>query len=135
MFPALVEHRIGVKIRRLIQHQLMFLDQDDDIVRKIINTNIDAEEDALAATGEMKVKFRTGPKDQRNCHVVLEVAPRTREILLKMPRLYINYTSHTIKDYLVVARGDLGHTTKFCNVEEICTHCRWVTKETREQIN
>lgn len=54
--------------------------KDEEIVRKIINTNLDQEEDAKDTMRDMKVKFRTGPKQQKNCHM-LEVAVKTRDIL------------------------------------------------------
>jgi len=101
--------------------------KDEEIVRKIINTNIDEEEEAQKAMRDTKVKFRTGPKNKRTCHAVIEVAPRTRELLMAKPRLYIKYTSHMHKDFLVVAKcfkcRDLGHTTRFCGDDEVCTHC------------
>jgi len=76
---------------------------------------------------ETKVRFRTGPKGKRTCHAVLEVTSEVRNALLEKPRIYINYTSHAIKDYLVVSRcfkcADLGHITRYCDGQEVCSHC------------
>lgn len=93
----------------------------------MIHTNLEEEDEIQHALRETKSRFRTGPKNRRTCHLVIEVSPKTRNALLPKGRIYINYTSHTIKDFITVARcfkcGDLGHTSKHCNGNEVCTHC------------
>lgn len=76
---------------------------------------------------EFKLKFRTGPRDKKMVHHVVEVGPKTRKLLIQKKKVYVAFSSADIKDYIVVARcmkcQDLGHIAKYCTQKEICSHC------------
>lgn len=73
-------------------------------------------------------RFKTGPRDKETVHLVVEVAPKLRNILLNQRRVYVSFCAIDIKDYIVVPRcqkcQDIGHVAKHCqSKEEVCGHC------------
>lgn len=88
----------------------------------IIRQNLEQNDEA-----EITVKFKTGPKEKATVHWVIEASPRIRNILLQKQRLFIEFSSVHIKDYLVVAKCykclDLGHIAKYCTDQEKCKKC------------
>ena len=77
---------------------------------------------------EFNQKFKTGPRDRDTVHHVAEVSPDLRKLLLNRNRVYHAFTSHNIRDYIVVPRclkcEHLGHVKKYCKQEKtVCMHC------------
>ena len=75
-----------------------------------------------------KLRFKTGPKDRRTFHYVVEVKAKLRNEARKRGKVFMGFTAHNIKDYTVVARclrcQDLGHVKKYCKHEKtVCSHC------------
>lgn len=77
---------------------------------------------------QFTLKFKTGPRNRQTVHHVAEVSPQLRKSILTKGRLYVGFSAHTAKDYLVVPKclkcQDLGHIAKHCRKESAsCGHC------------
>lgn len=77
---------------------------------------------------QFKIKFKTGSRNRPTVHYVAEVSPTIRKTILTKGRLFVEFSSHTAKDYLVVPRClkcfDIGHVAKHCRKESSsCGHC------------
>lgn len=75
-----------------------------------------------------KVRFRTGPRNRSTVHLVMEMSPKIRQLAVNKGRLYVGFSSHSAKDYIVVPRclkcQDLGHVSKHCRKDKsTCSHC------------
>lgn len=76
-----------------------------------------------------KIVYRTGRRDLPTVNIVAEVDPKIREILLASGRVFIDYDSCRVVDYLHVTRcfncQGYGHSAKYCKKQgpEVCSHC------------
>jgi len=76
--------------------------------------------------GSIKPRFRSRPRGQRRCHLVVEVEGKIRKELLKKGKVFILYEALTIKDFMAVTRcfkcNDLGHIEINCSGPIRCGH-------------
>ena len=67
---------------------------------------------------EVKFRFRTGRRNDEICNWVVECPTKIRDELITKQRVYIDFASCRVVDYLAVARcymcQEYGHTQKFC---------------------
>ncbi|KXZ75771.1 hypothetical protein TcasGA2_TC031700 [Tribolium castaneum] len=76
----------------------------------------------------VKTAFKVGNKDGKANQWVVELHPVARNHFIKSgSRLFINWKSLHIRDYLRVTRcfkcQKFGHVSKFCNSEKQCGYC------------
>ncbi|XP_023217356.1 uncharacterized protein LOC111619771 [Centruroides sculpturatus] len=77
---------------------------------------------------EFSLLFKTGKRREEVVNWVAEVSPAVRGKLLSQQRLYIDYNSCKVKDFMAISRcfrcQSYGHIAKFCKDEEdTCSHC------------
>lgn len=77
---------------------------------------------------EAVIKFKTGRRDRRSANNIIEVSPRLWHLLLHKDRVYIQFESLKVKDFVRVARcytcHDLGHSSRQCKLREpVCYKC------------
>ena len=78
---------------------------------------------------EVKFRFKTGRRSEDICNWVVECPPKIRDELISRQRIYIDFASCRVADYLAVARcymcQEYGHTQRFCTGKgkQICSHC------------
>ncbi|KAG8238848.1 hypothetical protein J437_LFUL018297 [Ladona fulva] len=75
-----------------------------------------------------KLAFTTGRRDSRYCNYVFQVTPLIRDLLLQKQKIYSDWTSHYVKDYIGVTRcykcQGYGHTAQGCREKDsICSYC------------
>lgn len=80
------------------------------------------------AEKNINAKFSTRNGREETCNWVLETSPRIRRILEETDRVYMKWTSHRYKDYVIVMRCfkclEYGHTSTHCTAKEnACGHC------------
>lgn len=75
------------------------------------------------------MKFKTGKRDAQVNNWIVECTSRIREELLKRGRIYVEYASCRVVDYLQISRcyqcQAYGHIAKYCKQEggQVCSHC------------
>ena len=77
---------------------------------------------------EFTFKFKTGPREMPTVHHVIEVSAAIRKAILAKQRLYIQFQSIAVKDFLTIPKcrkcHDYGHVMKHCSKEEdTCGQC------------
>ena len=77
---------------------------------------------------QFELRFKAGPRNRNIEHHVAEVSPMIRKVLLGKGRVYMDFTFHSVKCYVVVARclkcQDMGHPAKYCKRSNAsCSHC------------
>ena len=100
---------------------------EDEVKKAIYAQNM---EDAISSSDferGFRVKFKTGPRGRATVHIVCEVSPQIRKLMVGRGRTFIGFSSHSTKDYVVVQRcltcQDLGHIKKHCQRDAVCSHC------------
>ena len=101
---------------------------DQDIKDTIYEQNFEESLSKDEFNQKFSLRFKAGPRGKNTVHHVAEVTSDLRKIILSKGRLYLDFTSHSAKDYIVVARclkcQDLGHVAKYCNKQSSsCSHC------------
>lgn len=75
-----------------------------------------------------KPVFKVGPKGQETVHWVILCSPKVRKCVINSNRLFIEWASCRVKDYVAAPRcykcQNYGHVTKYCrNEANICAYC------------
>lgn len=80
-------------------------------------------------TEGVRVCFKTGKRDRDVYNVVLECAPKIRNELISKGRIYVEFPSCRVVDFLGVSRcfkcQGYGHVEKYCTNTgpTVCSHC------------
>lgn len=95
---------------------------EQNIAHKLPNAN---REDVLSS---IKLSHKSGRKDAPTTNFVLEVSPAIRKILMAQEKVFLNWSSHPIRDFTMVTRcfkcQQYGHAAKSCREEtSTCGHC------------
>jgi hypothetical protein len=81
----------------------------------------------LTADAPIKFLYKFGPRNKPDVHWVVEVDPISRKKLLENGRVYLDFDSCKISDYIRVTRcyncEGFGHTSLNCKQEVTCAHC------------
>ena len=101
---------------------------NEELNEKIYTQNFSDKMSREQFYQHFKLRFKIGPREKHYVHHVIEVSPQMRREILNRSRLYLKFTSHNAKDYLVLARcnicQDLGHVSKYCKQKDsVCAHC------------
>jgi len=77
---------------------------------------------------EFMLSFLKGPRSSPRVNYVVEVSPAIRNELLKLGRVFIEFSSCRVEDFCMVSRcfkcQGLGHVAKTCRAESFtCRHC------------
>lgn len=72
--------------------------------------------------------FKTGPRGQDTTHWVVECEPVIRRDLIKKEKVFFDWTSSRVRDFIVATRcfkcQGHGHTAKVCREKkDVCGHC------------
>lgn len=93
--------------------------KDDEFIKSLYKQNL--EEDGYTMEEVQKVvtvKFNTGRRDKEVNNWVIECPPKIRESLIKRRRVYIEFSSCRVVDYMAIVRcyrcQGYGHITKYC---------------------
>ena len=129
----LKESNVRIELQRKKQPLMIMYDVDahlkeDEILDSIYYQNLEDHLSWEDFSQNFRLRFKTGRRDRATVHHVAEVSAMLRKILINKSRLYINFSAHSIKDYIVVAKcvncQDLGHVAKHCKRErQVCAHC------------
>lgn len=101
---------------------------DHDFMDELYEINLSEEITRENFDEEVKLKFKTGPKDKRVVNNVIEVSPRLWYMFTKKERVYIDFQALRVKDFSRVQRcytcHDLGHSAKRCKRDAaVCYRC------------
>lgn len=107
---------------------------DNDIFDKI-DANLGDNSDIPSKW--CKDMFRVGPRNNSGTtNWVLEVHPAVRRIIKQQGRVYFDWKSCNVDDYLRVTRcfkcQKFGHVAKHCNADKQCGYCAGSDHETRD---
>jgi len=76
---------------------------------------------------DFQPKFKFGPKNQDVEHWAVAVTPTLRNTLRSLERIYVDYRSAQIKDFLSITRclrcAGLGHYAAKCTAPQVCLRC------------
>lgn len=76
---------------------------------------------------EVKLLFKTGPRNKPRVNNIIEVSPRVYHLLTKCERVFINFEALRIKEFIKVSWCskccDLGHTAARCTRKAVCHKC------------
>lgn len=90
---------------------------------RIQNTKLSKEE----FESRFKVLYKGGNRNSSKVDYIVEVDKELRILFDSVGRLFINYDSCKIKDYINITRcykcSGLGHVAKYCKSEELCSYC------------
>ena len=86
------------------------------------------DENARGIKEQLLPKFKLGRKHQERENWVCEVEPELRKRLLEKRRIYIQFNSCKVDDYIGITRcykcQSFGHIAKYCRAESTtCGHC------------
>lgn len=92
------------------------------------NTDIFTDLPRESFSNEVKLLFKTGPRNKDTTHWVLEVSPTVRNVLRRHERIYIESYRCRVNDFVAVSRcykcQGFGHIAKSCKSEkETCGKC------------
>lgn len=95
---------------------------EQNLADKIQNMSQDA------IMSSIKLSHKSGKKDAQTCNFVLEVPAQIRKILISQERVYLNWSSLTVRDFTMVTRcfkcQQYGHAAKTCReTVPACGHC------------
>ena len=101
---------------------------NEEITKTLYHQNFEECMNMDEFNNKFKLRFKTGPREREIVHHVAEVSSDLRKIIMKKSRIYHQFTSHNVRDFIVVPRclkcQDLGHVRKYCRAEkEVCMHC------------
>jgi hypothetical protein len=101
--------------------------QDVDLREDLLRRNLDDVGFSKAELDTAQVRFRLGPKGKGASHVVIEACEGITKALLIQGRVYLNMSSHKVKEFIDVNRcykcQGYGHRAQGCNRPVMCGHC------------
>jgi len=100
----------------------------DELRDLTLSRNVDVDSAVKTKPEEFKPLFKTGPRNKGEVHWVVECSPRIRNILNDKERIYLDWTSCKVQDYVRLTRCYqchlFGHSGKSCRAKDpICGHC------------
>jgi hypothetical protein len=125
---------------RIIIYDVPAILTPDELTEDVFNRNVTKTESFENFKNKFKPTFKLGPRDREVVHWVVECSPDVRKELINKYRLFIDWHSCRVKDYVSVARcyrcQSLGHVGKYCKHEDVtCAHCAVVGHEAKNCPN
>jgi hypothetical protein len=123
---ALLENKFEVKtptrtLPRLAVYSVKAKMEEKDL-KECIKAQNDLEEGC-----HVRPLFRFGKRNENVTNWVVEVDPLSRKKILNTKRVYIEFSSFKVKDFVSITRcfkcQRHGHTSKNCKEKEYCEHC------------
>jgi hypothetical protein len=116
---------------RIIIYDVPAILTPDELAEDVFNRNVTQTEGLENFKNQFKPSFKLGPRDREVVHWVVECSPDVRKELINKYRLFVDWHSCRVKDYVSVARcfkcQSLGHVGKYCKHENVtCAHCAGV---------
>lgn len=100
---------------------------EEEVKTCIITQNPSRRPEADAALRGMRIVKKMAVRDRKVEHWVLECTPEVRDWLTSEGRIYIDWSSCRVKDFLSVTRcyncQGYGHPSRFCKGKRTCGHC------------
>lgn len=129
---ALKDSGFTVERPRTVLPKVMIYDVPNEITEEevktcIITQNPSRRPEADAALRGLKIVRKIAVRERKVEHWVLECTPEVRDWLTSEGRIYIDWSSCRVKDYLSVTRcyncQGYGHPSRFCKGKRTCGHC------------
>lgn len=113
---------------KIIIFDLQKNETEKKLMKHIISQNGFTQQEQKTIQDGARFSFKTGNRNKETVHWVLDTTPQARNLLMKRDRIFIDWYSCRIKDYIAVTRcykcQGYGHTTKYCRSKvDICGHC------------
>lgn len=131
--PSLKDQNLSIEKPKkrnplVIIYDLPVDQKEDQVLESLYTQNFEDSLTREEFTNQCKVRFKTGPRNRPTVHIVAEMSANLRRLAINRGRLYVGFSSHAAKDYIVVPRclkcQDLGHIAKHCrHTKETCSHC------------
>lgn len=103
--------------------------KEQEVIHDLVSQNLNSEaEDIENLKNQIKICFKTGPKELPTHNLVIELPPKQHKVLRMQGRAYLGWNSTKVADFVSVTRcykcQKFGHIAKECNSkDEICGHC------------
>lgn len=100
--------------------------RNEEIVEAVIKQNFGKGRSEEVEKG-IKPKFRTGPRNKKRCHLVIEVTKDIRKELLTRRKVFVYYEALTVKDSVSIPKcykcQTYGHIERYCDQRQRCDYC------------
>lgn len=129
---ALKESGYTVERPKVVLPKVMIYDvpndiSEGDVISCLIKQNPHRRPEQDTAQKGMKVVKKMVVRHRKVDHWVLECTPEVRDWLMVEGRVYIDWSSCRVKDFLSVTRcyncQGYGHSSRFCKGKRTCGHC------------
>jgi hypothetical protein len=119
---------------RIIIYNLFKVENNEsnkiDIKEALIEQNIDIKNYLKKNDKEndLKIKYFIKAKNEKLCHLVIEVTAELRKIIINAQKVNIHWSRHSVKDFVSITRCfnclSFGHSKDNCSVRaQICSQC------------
>lgn len=128
---ALRESGFTVERPKTVFPKIMIYDVPNDISEDeakdcIITQNPNRRPEVDAAQKGFKIVKKMAVKDRKVEHWVVECYPEVRDWLMSEGRIYVDWSSCRVKDFLSITRcyncQGYGHPSRFCKGKRTCGH-------------
>lgn len=114
----------------IIRPRLVIFDVDRDMSDRefmdvLVSKNLEFLESDLK--NNIRIVYKTGPRNRDTVNYVVEVPGRVRDVLLVQGRIFLKWGTHKVLDRIEITRcyrcQGFGHVAKRCDGAVMCGHC------------
>lgn len=129
---ALRESGFTVERPKTVLPKIMIYDVPNDISEEdakecIVAQNLNKRPEVDAVQRGFKIVKKMAVKDRKVEHWVVECTPEVRDWLTSEARIYVDWSSCRVKDFLSITRcyncQGYGHPSRYCKGKRTCAHC------------